>query len=154
MKKQILKLTLLAMLASSTLVVAEDSKEIGKVVEVSSLRGTSAIADKSKAPKVKKWVNNDVILSRQFVQQPPIIPHKIENYKITTKANKCLGCHSWGKAAETGATKISLTHYTDRDGKELSNVSARRYFCTQCHVPQKNAKEIVGNSYKNANNLK
>ena len=41
---------------------------------------------------------------------------------------------------ESGATKVSITHFKDRDGRELSNISPRRYFCTQCHVPQTNAK--------------
>ena len=36
----------------------------------------------------------------------------------------------------------------DRDGKELPNISARRYFCLQCHIPQYDATPLVGNSYE------
>ena len=31
---------------------------------------------------------------------------------------------------------ISITHFMDRDLQTLAAVSPRRYFCTQCHVPQ------------------
>ncbi len=34
------------------------------------------------------------------------------------------------------ATPVSSTHYMDRSGKVLGEVSTRRYFCVQCHVPQ------------------
>ncbi|MOA70489.1 Periplasmic nitrate reductase, electron transfer subunit precursor [compost metagenome] len=37
----------------------------------------------------------------------------------------------------------------DRDGQALAAVSPRRYFCTQCHVPQKDVKPLVGNNFKN-----
>jgi cytochrome c-type protein NapB len=29
----------------------------------------------------------------------------------------------------------------------LADVSRRRYFCTQCHVPQTDARPLVGNSF-------
>jgi cytochrome c-type protein NapB len=31
---------------------------------------------------------------------------------------------------------VSVTHYMDRHGQFLASISPRRYFCTQCHVPQ------------------
>jgi cytochrome c-type protein NapB len=45
-------------------------------------------------------------------------------------------CHARTRAPETQATPISLTHYIDRDGEFLADVSPRRYFCDQCHVVQ------------------
>ena len=51
---------------------------------------------------------------------------------------------------EGGATKVSLTHFKDREGGELSNISPRRYFCMQCHVPQTDAKPLVGNRFESA----
>ena len=51
-------------------------------------------------------------------------------------------------ARETGATKISLTHFRTRDGVEMSSVSPLRYFCNQCHVPQSEAKPLIGNTFK------
>lgn len=92
--------------------------------------------------------------AREYVQQPPLIPHKIDGYSITTNFNKCMDCHSWTRYRETGATKVSLTHFKDRDGKELSNISPRRYFCNQCHVPQFDAKPLVENTFKKAEGLR
>ncbi len=41
-----------------------------------------------------------------------------------------------------GATKVSVTHYMNREDAVLADVSPR-YFCLQCHVPQANAKPLV-----------
>ena len=87
-------------------------------------------------------------IPRDYVQQPPLVPHKVEGYAITKNFNKCMDCHSWTRYKETGATKVSLTHFKTRDGQELSNISPRRYFCLQCHVPQADAKPLVGNTFK------
>ncbi len=87
------------------------------------------------------------LLPRDFVQQPPLIPHSTTNYQVTLNYNKCMDCHSWNRSTTTGATKVSLTHFRDRDGQELSAVSPRRYFCLQCHVPQTDAKQLVDNSF-------
>jgi cytochrome c-type protein NapB len=93
-------------------------------------------------------------IARDFVQQPPLIPHTIRGYNITQNFNKCMDCHSWSRYQETGATKISITHFKDRDGRELSNVSPRRYFCVSCHVPQTDAKPLVANQFKPATGLR
>ena len=89
-------------------------------------------------------------LPRDFVQQPPLIPHDIRGYTVTQNFNKCMDCHAWTRAREAGATKVSLTHFRDRDGVELSNVSPRRYFCLQCHVSQTDARPLVENTFKPA----
>lgn len=93
-------------------------------------------------------------IPRNFVQQPPIIPHAIDSYQITKNFNKCMDCHAWNRYQEAGATKVSLTHFKDRDGHDLSNISPRRYFCTQCHVPQTDAKPLVSNTFKPAESLR
>ncbi|MCB1961304.1 MAG: nitrate reductase cytochrome c-type subunit, partial [Rhodocyclaceae bacterium] len=36
----------------------------------------------------------------------------------------------------------------------LSNISPRRYFCNQCHVPQFDAKPLVENTFKKAEGLR
>lgn len=116
--------------------------------EVESLRGTHPLDKNAKKPVPKKWQSDRAPIQRDFVHQPPLIPHSIEGYVINTKSNKCLSCHSWANYKDKGATKISLTHFTDRDGNDLANVSARRYFCTQCHVSQVEAKPLVNNTFK------
>ncbi|MBI5256355.1 MAG: nitrate reductase cytochrome c-type subunit [Burkholderiales bacterium] len=90
---------------------------------------------------------------RDFVQQPPLIPHTTDGYQVTKNFNKCMDCHAWSKTATTGATKVGVTHFRDREGMELDNVSPRRYFCTQCHVPQTDAKPLVGNTFQRARGL-
>jgi nitrate reductase (cytochrome), electron transfer subunit len=90
---------------------------------------------------------------RDFVQQPPLIPHTIQNYQITRNFNKCMDCHAFSKAKASGATKVGVSHFKDRQGVELDNVSPRRYFCTQCHVPQTDAKPLVENTFQRARGM-
>ncbi len=115
---------------------------------VSSLRGAHDIDQSTKAPAAKKYNKDGEPIARDYVQQPPLIPHKIKNYRINLKSNKCMSCHSWSNYREAGATKISQTHFESRDKNVLANVSARRYFCTQCHVPQVGAKPLVENDFQ------
>ncbi|MBT5232067.1 MAG: nitrate reductase cytochrome c-type subunit [Methylococcales bacterium] len=126
---------------------------VSQAEEVKSLRGHTDIDADSTPSTNKKWMHDTKPLARQYVQQPPLIPHKIKNYKINLRNNKCLTCHSWKNARISGATKISLTHFTNRDGVELSNVSPRRYFCNQCHVPQVDAKPLVENVFEPTESL-
>ncbi len=115
---------------------------------VSSLRGVNDIDQETPAPDLKKYNKDGEPIARDYVQQPPLIPHKITNYRINLKSNKCMSCHSWTNYRKYGATKISQTHFESRDRHVLANVSARRYFCTQCHVPQVNAKPLVENEFE------
>ena len=93
-------------------------------------------------------------IQRDFVQQPPLVPHSVKGYNITRNFNKCMDCHAWSRARETGATKVSLTHFKDRDGREMPNVTPGRYFCTTCHVPQVDAKPLVGSTYQRADGFR
>jgi len=115
--------------------------------QVQSLRGASDLDTKSNRVVVKKNIRDRDPIERDYVQQPPLIPHKIKGYKINLKSNKCLTCHSWTNYKEAEATKISQTHFADRGENVMANVAARRYFCTQCHVPQADAKPLVGNDF-------
>ncbi len=116
-------------------------------VEVTSLRGASAIEMPSNQVVIKRNISDQAPILREYVQQPPLIPHKVKGYKINMKFNKCLTCHSWANYQRSGATKISQTHFTGRDGEAMSNVAPRRYFCNLCHVPQVSAKPLVENSF-------
>lgn len=111
-------------------------------------RGDVALDTEAPPVEAKQYAKDGQVIPRDYVQQPPLIPHKTEGYIISKKSNKCLSCHSWANAKESGATKISQTHFEDRDKNVLANVSARRYFCTQCHVPQVNAPPLVENTFK------
>ena len=48
---------------------------------------------------------------------------------------------------------VSITHFMDRDNQFLAAVSPRRYFCTQCHVPQKEVKPLVDNDFVDIDQL-
>lgn len=85
--------------------------------------------------------------TRAYRQQPPLIPHSIDQYQIDLKANQCLSCHDWTNAAERHAPTLSMTHYMDREGQQLDHVAGTRWFCNQCHVPQADAPALVENTF-------
>ena len=96
---------------------------------------------------IYRMERHDRAIPRGFPTQPPIIPHNVKGYQITKDVNMCMACHAEKNAGRTGATPVSITHYFDRDGKKLSNISTRRYFCLQCHVPQFDAEPLVTNTF-------
>ncbi|MDP5220882.1 nitrate reductase cytochrome c-type subunit [Ruegeria sp. 2205SS24-7] len=87
-------------------------------------------------------------MQRNYRQQPPLIPHSIEQYQIDVRTNQCLSCHDWTKAGERNAPTLSMTHYLDREGRELDRIAGTRYFCNQCHVPQADAPALVDNVFQ------
>ncbi len=116
--------------------------------QVTSLRGSNDLETGSNNVVIKQVQRDQEPIERDYVQQPPLVPHKIEGYSINLKYNKCLSCHSWKNYKKARATKISQTHFADRDENVLANVSSRRYFCTQCHVPQMNATPLIENEFR------
>lgn len=114
---------------------------------VDAMRGPTPVGDEAKAPLLYPTENKDIRRTRNYTMQPPTIPHKIDGYQLDKDFNRCMFCHARTKTEETGAIPVSITHYMDRDNNVLAEVSPRRYFCTQCHVPQADAKPLVGNSF-------
>jgi cytochrome c-type protein NapB len=115
---------------------------------VDAMRGPTPILDATQPPRLSNWVNDDNRMPRNFAQQPPVIPHRVDGYQIDRNFNKCLDCHARGKTEVSLAVPVSATHYMNREGKVLQQVSTRRYFCMQCHVPQESSKPLIGNSFK------
>jgi nitrate reductase (cytochrome), electron transfer subunit len=76
-----------------------------------------------------------------------VIPHSIDGYQIDLNGNKCLSCHARARTAESQAPMVSITHFMDRDGQFLASVSPRRFFCTECHVPQSTSTPPVSNDF-------
>tara|TARA_B100000745_G_scaffold114585_1_gene73923 strand:- start:7414 stop:7869 length:456 start_codon:yes stop_codon:yes gene_type:complete len=105
------------------------------------------------SPSMQNTENKDLRRERAYPMQPPTIPHKIDNYQVDLKANKCLSCHSRKQVEDSQAPMISVTHFMDRDGNFLADVSPRRYFCNQCHVPQLEAKPLVDNDFQDVDTL-
>jgi len=138
------KLSIIASLTLGLLAATASMQSTG----VESLRGGTNLDQESAVPENKQYAKDGQPIARDYVQQPPLVPHQVDRYTINLKSNKCLSCHSWKNYREAGATKISQTHFEDRDEHVLANISARRYFCTQCHVPQVDAPALVENEFK------
>ncbi|RRJ83867.1 nitrate reductase cytochrome c-type subunit [Aestuariirhabdus litorea] len=119
---------------------------------LNSLRSTQLESD-APADEFKRIPKDRETYERDYLHQPPLIPHQVRGYEVNLNSNKCLSCHSWSNYKQAGATKISMTHFETRDGQQLSDVSPRRYFCSQCHVPQADAKPLVGNEFKSVEAL-
>lgn len=113
---------------------------------VESIRGPVPFLEANPADSYRTE-KHDRLVPRSHRWQPPIIPHHIKGYQITKNVNTCMTCHSRAAAARTGATPVAKSHYLDRDDRRMPNISARRYFCLQCHVPQHDALPLVGNSF-------
>ena len=145
----------MALVLSLTLGLSSGTSEAQTTAsaKVQSLRGVDVSASDPESEGMR-YGRDQPALPRDFVQQPPLIPHSIEGYTVDKNFNKCLDCHAWNRTKETGATKISVTHFRTRDGVELSNISPLRYFCNQCHVSQSEAKPLVGNTFKPGTGLR
>jgi nitrate reductase (cytochrome), electron transfer subunit len=48
---------------------------------------------------------------------------------------------------------VSITHFMDREGQFLASVSPRRFFCTECHVPQQVTNPPVANDFVDVDSL-
>ena len=112
------------------------------------------LTDLGTAPALERLSTPADGFGRAYRQQPPLIPHKIDGYQINAGNNQCMDCHDWPANTRYNALKISETHYVDRQGVRLDKVAGTRYFCTQCHVPQADAKPLVGNVFQNATQAK
>lgn len=112
------------------------------------MRGPVPITATTAPPRLGNAVNDDKRLERNYSQQPPVIPHRIDGYQVDKNFNKCLDCHAREKTAFSQAIPVSATHYIDRSGKVLERISTRRYFCMQCHVAQEGVAPLVGNGFR------
>jgi len=114
--------------------------------DIASLR-MLAIDQEPAAPRMANSIDNGKRPVREYPMQAPTIPHRIDNYQVNLNANKCLSCHSRQRTRESMAPMVSITHFEDREGNVLAEISPRRYFCDQCHVVQTDAEPLVGNSF-------
>ncbi len=117
------------------------------------MRGPTPLAETTKPPPMVNPDNSDVRRVRNYAMQPPIIPHKIEGYQLDKSANRCMMCHARARTQESQAPMISVTHFQNRDGNFLAELSPRRYFCLQCHVPQANLEPLVPNQFKDVDTM-
>ena len=135
----------LRLLAAALLVAAVSTFAMAQTF--SALRGETPLDQEGQPPAMTPEANTSEREARNYPEQPPLIPHSTEGYEVSIRGNKCLSCHARSRTRESQAPMISITHFADRDGQFLASVSPRRYFCTQCHVPQHNVKAPVENDF-------
>ena len=113
----------------------------------SGLRGSTPLNEEGPAVPMTPTRNTAEKEMRNYPEQPPVIPHSIDGYQIDINGNKCLSCHARARTAESQAPMVSITHFMDREGQFLASVSPRRFFCTECHVPQNTVSPPVSNDF-------
>lgn len=141
----------LLVIASGTFAAIEPTKSVPED-KIDTLR-LAPINVEPTPPMMQKVINADVKEVRNYPMQPPVIPHKIDGYQLDLKVNKCMACHDRNRVGASQAPMVSVTHYMDRENNFLASLSPRRYFCTQCHVPQLDAKLLVENDFIDMNHL-
>jgi len=122
-------------------------------LNIANLRGGVSIDSEPEPPRMAAVVNDDLKRRRNYPMQPPTIPHKIDGYVVDLNSNKCMSCHSRRRIEDSQAPMVSVTHYMDRDGNFLAEVSPRRYFCQQCHVAQAEVKPLVGTTFEDVDSI-
>lgn len=139
------------LLAAATIVAAFSTVVMAQTF--SALRGATPLNQEGPPPAMTPEQNSSKREPRNYPEQPPVIPHSTEGYEISANANKCLSCHARTRVQESQAPMVSITHFTDRDGQFLASISPRRYFCTQCHVPQHDVRVPVENDFVDIDSL-
>ncbi len=143
--KTLKTLVLIGTLALTSIVSANN--------EIATLRDQTPIDVQKATNKIDNVVNSDIKQQRNYPMQPPLIPHKIRNYEVNLNTNKCMSCHSRHRTEDSQAPMVSVTHFMDRDGNFLAEISPRRYFCNQCHVTQDDTKPLVENTFVDMHTL-
>jgi cytochrome c-type protein NapB len=110
--------------------------------------GNAAPMSEQPIPPLARPITDDKRVMRNYPEQSPVIPHSIDGYQLTLKTNRCLDCHRRQYTEGSGAPMISVTHFMDREGQVLADVTPRRYFCTECHVQQTDASPLVPNTFQ------
>ena len=140
------------LLAALVLILSQSVFAQQGASRVQTLRGADAAATDQAPPErpyTGKSPGSQKPVARTFSTQPPVIPHSIEGFEeVTLQNNPCLSCHGPENYKKVKAPKMAASHFRDRDGKTLSEVSAARHQCTACHVPQANAKPLVANTFR------
>lgn len=137
-----LTLTLmLIVMAATQLAVAEENQ----------LR-TADFSEVMTPPAMKPHEVVGHVRVRSYPMAPPTIPHSTEGFVVTKDMNQCMLCHAAERAPAVRAPAIGVSHYQTRAGEYLSDISARRYFCTQCHVPQHQDSPPVANVFHESQN--
>ncbi|WP_284617733.1 nitrate reductase cytochrome c-type subunit [Aquabacterium humicola] len=142
-----------ACLAATVALAVLAAAGAARAVDVTDRLRGAPIAETTTPPPITSPDNSDVRRQRAYAMQPPVVPHKIEGYQLDRNANRCMFCHSRARTQESQAPMISVTHFQDRNGNFLAELSPRRYFCLQCHVTQAELKPLVNNRFVDVDTL-
>ena len=147
-----------AMMIATLFIVSALSVSGADRLEVEGGQTTATLRDgpinlEATPPRMSRVENQSIRRKRAYPMQPPTIPHKIDGYQVDLKVNKCLSCHSRKLTEDSQAPMVSVTHYMDRQGNFLADVSPRRYFCEQCHVAQSEAQPLIANDFVDIDQL-
>jgi cytochrome c-type protein NapB len=153
-----MKTTTKAILAACALTLSYGALQAAEMAQADNQMGlskTSVYDDPS--PDVFEYPqtepNEAKPMPRAYSGAPPQIPHSIDDFlPINAQKNKCNTCHDKpariGKKLVKGLpTPMPESHYSKAENGSLT-FSDTRYICVQCHTPQADVKELVGNSFK------
>ena len=148
-------MTCFLILAISPLMYSLNANATDKetVNSLATLRDHTPVDGQKEPNAIPKVINKDIKQGRNYPMQPPVIPHTTRSYEVNKNNNKCMSCHSRHRTEKSQAPMVSVTHYMDRDGNFLADVSPRRYFCNQCHVTQVDAQPLVENTFIDMHSL-
>lgn len=121
--------------------------------EIATLRGGTALDEEANPTAIPQVIDGDIRTQRSYPMQPPLIPHDTRDYEVNLQVNKCMSCHARSRTEESLAPMISVTHFMDRDGNFLAEISPRRYFCNQCHVTQTTTRDVMENDFRDMDEL-
>ena len=112
-----------------------------------SLRG-SDVAAADKAPAALAYAGKrpgtQPTIARTFAQQPPVIPHAVDNFdEVTLAENQCLDCHGPANYVKKNSPKMGDSHFL----AATKAFDASRHVCSSCHVAQVDAPALVENRF-------
>ncbi len=116
-----------------------------------SMRGAGVTAQ-DMAPQNKEYaakvpgIGNPALITRTFMNQPPVVPHSIEKYvPLTMDENACMECHQSDELRGKPVPQIGKSHFVEANGKKILEMT--RFQCDSCHVPQVDAPPLVENTF-------
>lgn len=121
--------------------------------QVNSMRGTD-VSTLDNAPQVQPYVGSkpgqQALIVRNFKEQPPLIPHKVDGFDdINATENACLDCHSHSEFRGQKIPRAGKSHFvTPATANAEPVLDMKRWQCNSCHVPQIDAKPLVENVFK------
>ena len=134
-------------IALTSLLIAMVNSSLWAVEESFTTLRDKEILEQSETPPLSTQEDLAGRRIRDHPTQAPTIPHSINGYTLTKDFNQCMVCHDKNVAPTLNAPAVAVSHFTNRDGEYLISISPRRYFCTQCHVPQTTRDPLVNNSF-------